>query len=72
MAKCKCCDYEWKAREICSLGFAKDGKNCPSCGNRQYISSETQRIFTLGFLSLILIIIFPFIIKLSSEKEPLW
>lgn len=72
MAQCTNCDYKWKAKEIWSLGFSKKGKDCPNCGVKQYISSKTQRTFTLGYLSLIFIVIFPFIIKLSDKDEPLW
>ncbi len=72
MARCTSCNYKWKAKEVWSLGFSKKGKDCPICGVKQYISSETQRTFTLGYLSLIFIVIFPFIIKLSDKDKPLW
>lgn len=72
MAHCTNCNYKWKTKEIWSLGFSKKGKNCPNCGNKQYISSKTQRIFTLGYLSLVFIVFFPFFIKLSDSDEPLW
>ncbi len=45
MARCTNCNYKWKAREILLLGFSKNGKNCPHCG-------ETRSFFTLGYLSL--------------------
>ncbi|WJE43671.1 hypothetical protein QRD86_03395 [Bacillus halotolerans] len=69
MARCTSCNYKWKAKEVWSLGFSKKGTDCPNCGIKQYISSETQRTFTLGYLSLIFIVIFPFIIKLSDKDE---
>lgn len=72
MARCTNCNYKWNSKEIWSLGFSKKGKDCPKCGVKQYISSQTQRTFTLGYLSLIFIVIFPFIIKLSDQDEPLW
>ncbi|MCY7630008.1 hypothetical protein [Bacillus altitudinis] len=72
MARCTNCNYKWKAKEIWAIGFSKKGKDCPNCGVRQYISSKTQRAFTLGNLSLIFIVILPFVIKLSEKDEPFW
>ncbi|RFU69675.1 TIGR04104 family putative zinc finger protein [Bacillus sp. V59.32b] len=72
MAQCNNCNYKWKAKEILSLGFSKSGKKCPHCEKKQYISSETQRIFFLGYISLVFIIIFPLIIKLSDKEGSLW
>nr|WP_090989839.1 hypothetical protein [Bacillus sp. OV322] len=72
MARCTNCNNKWKAKEIWSLGFSKKGKNCTNCGHKQYISSDTQRTFSLGYLSLIFIVILPFFIKLSDKDEPLW
>lgn len=72
MARCTICDYKWKAKEVLSLGFSKNGKNCPKCGHKQYISAETQRMFTLGYLSLLLVPFFLYRIKLSDKDEPLW
>lgn len=69
MRKCQNCGYKWKAKEIWTLGFSKSGKKCPNCGEKQYISVETQGIFTLGYISLICVIIFPFLIKLSSKDK---
>lgn len=71
MVKCTNCNYKWKAKDVRAVGFSKNGKECPNCGEKQYISSKTKRMFTLGWLSLVFIIIFPFIIKLSSKDEPL-
>jgi hypothetical protein len=72
VARCTKCNFKWKGKDIWALGFSKKGKDCPGCGARQYISSGTQRIFTLGYLSLVFIVIFPFVIKLSDKDEPLW
>ncbi|WJY28141.1 hypothetical protein [Sporosarcina trichiuri] len=72
MVRCSNCGVQWRAKDIWKLGFLKQGRACPSCGKRQYISSDTQRLLTLGWLSLLFI---PFVIwriKLSSEDEPLW
>lgn len=71
MARCTNCQEKWKIKEVIALGFSKRGRNCPSCGERQYISTETQKILTLGWLSLIFV---PFLfsrIKLSNKEENL-
>ncbi|KGX89728.1 hypothetical protein N781_16010 [Pontibacillus halophilus JSM 076056 = DSM 19796] len=72
MARCASCDYKWSIRDIWSLGFSKGGKPCPNCGKTQYISGKTQKIFTLGYLSLLFTIVLPFIITLSNVQEDLY
>ncbi|MFS0781057.1 hypothetical protein [Bacillus sp. 1P06AnD] len=72
MATCTHCTHKWKPKEIWALGFSKKGKCCPYCGTRQYISGGTQGLLTLGFISLLFILLFPFIIQLSEKEEPLW
>ncbi|TFD99494.1 hypothetical protein [Jeotgalibacillus salarius] len=72
MPRCTNCDTKWKLRNIWKLGFSKDGRHCPVCGKRQYISSESQRMMTIGFWSVLFILIFPFMIKLTDRDEPLW
>ena len=69
MRQCRNCGYKWKAKEIWALGFSKTGKNCLNCGKKQYISTEKQGILTLGYLVFLFIVIFPFLIKLSSKDE---
>lgn len=72
MPRCTNCNYKWNLKDIIALGFTKKGKDCPNCGDRQYISAESQRLLTLGWLSLIFV---PFIIskiKLSGKDEHLW
>lgn len=72
MPRCTNCNYKWNAKDIIALGFSKKGKDCPNCGDRQYISAESQRLLTLGWLSLLFV---PFIIskiKLSGKDESLW
>lgn len=72
MPSCTHCTYKWKVKEILALGFSKKGKACPNCEQKQYISAETQRIFTLGYLSLLIIPFILFRIKLSDKDEPLY
>lgn len=72
MVACTNCQNKWTGRDLWKLGFSKEGKSCPHCGTTQYISAESQRMMSLGFISLVAILLFPFIIKLSGEKEPLW
>lgn len=68
---CTNCNYKWKVKEVFSLGFSKNGKDCPNCDHKQYISAQTQRMFTLGYLSLIFVPFLIFRIKLSDKNEPL-
>lgn len=67
---CTNCHYKWKVKEVWSLGFSKDGKACPNCGHTQYISGETQRLFTLGYLNLLFVPFLLFRIRLSDENDP--
>lgn len=71
MTRCTNCNYKWKVKEVLSLGFSKVGKDCPNCGHKQYISTGTQRLFTLGYLSLIFVPFLLFRINLSDKDEPL-
>ncbi len=72
MPRCTSCQQRWKAKDIAALGFSKKGKDCPHCGRRQYLSAETQRWFTLGWLSLIAVPFLLMTIRLSDKDEPLW
>ena len=72
MPRCTSCNYNWNLKQIVTLGFSKKGKNCPNCGDTQYISAETQRLFTLGYLSLLVVPFLLFKIKLSNNDEPMW
>lgn len=72
MPHCTNCDYKWKANEVLALGFSRQGKDCANCENRQYMSSKTQRIFTLGYLSLLIVPFLLFCIKLSDKEESLF
>lgn len=72
MPRCTNCDYKWKAKEVLALGFSKKGKDCPKCSQKQYISAKTQRMFTLGYLSLLVVPFLLFRIKLSDKDEPLY
>ncbi|XKH50143.1 hypothetical protein LG275_11130 [Chryseomicrobium palamuruense] len=67
MAKCTNCGQKWTVREIWKLGWSKEGKRCSNCGEKQYLSEETQGLLTLGYISLALLIIVPFKIKLSKK-----
>lgn len=74
MAHCTNCGAKWKVEGIWKLGVAKDGKNCLSCGARQYASFNNGGfLMGLGYMSgtigLLLIVLFPFYIRLSSRKE---
>lgn len=69
MPRCTNCKYKWKVKEVLSLGFSNNGKDCPNCGQRQYISLRTQKLLTLGYLSLIFVPFLIFRIKLSDKDK---
>lgn len=74
MPRCTNCNYKWKAKDIWKLGFSKNGKECPSCKTKQYVSfKDGGFLMSLGYLSgvvgLLLIIFLPFYIKLSDKDE---
>ncbi|MGM0896575.1 MAG: hypothetical protein ACQEV0_01670 [Bacillota bacterium] len=74
MAQCTNCGYKWKAKHIWKLGMAKDGKNCPYCGARQYVSFKNGGfLMGLGYLSgtigFLLIVLFPYYVRLSNRKD---
>lgn len=76
MAHCTNCTYKWKAKDIWKLGLSKDGKKCPNCQTTQYVSFKDGGVLMgLGYLSgivgLLLIVFFPFYIKLSDKQESL-
>lgn len=77
MTRCTNCGYKWKAKDIWKLGMAKDGKNCPDCGTKQYPSFKDQGLLVgLGYLSgtvgLLLIVLFPYYVRLSDRDENEW
>lgn len=72
MPRCTNCQHKWKVKELLALGLSKNGKDCPNCKQKQYVSGETQKLFTLGWLSLLFIPIIVFQIKLSAKKENLF
>lgn len=38
MARCTNCHSKWKATDVWKLGLSKNGKDCPNCKTRQYVS----------------------------------
>ena len=72
MVRCTNCDYKWKTKDVLAVGFAKHGKACPNCGEKQYISKDTQRYLSLGYISLLFVLIMPFVVKLSDREESVW
>lgn len=72
MSRCTNCNYKWKLAEILAVGFSNNGKNCSNCGKKQYISLKTQKLLTLGYISLIFIPLLLFKIKLSDKDERLF
>jgi len=77
MARCSNCNYKWKTKDVWLLGFTKKGKTCPSCNAKQFASFKDRGfLLGLGYLSgtigIIIIIFFPFIIKLSNQDETIF
>lgn len=69
MTRCTNCKTRWKAKDVWSLYFQNDGKDCPYCYQRQYLSSETFR-FSSDILALLFLFLVPFFVELS-DKNPL-
>ena len=72
MVCCTNCQYTFKTKEVLAVGFAKHGKACPNCGVKQYISKDSQHYLSLGYISLLFVLILPFVIKLSDKEEAIW
>jgi len=72
MPCCTICNYKWGILEVLQLGVSTKGKNCSNCGEKQFMSSETQKLFTLGFISLLFIPFLLFRIRLSDKEETLF
>ena len=72
MVRCTNCQYTFKTKEVLAVGLAKHGKACPNCGMKQYISKDSQHYLSLGYVSLLFILILPFVIKLSDKEETIW
>lgn len=68
MARCTKCNHKWSLKEVL-LPFSKDGRECSVCKQKQYISLTTQNIMSLSYWSVLIVILFPFIIKLSDKKD---
>ena len=77
MARCTSCNYKWKTKNVWLLGFSKKGKECPKCNIKQFVSFKDRGlILGLGYISgtmaLLLILFFPFFIKLSDKDETIF
>ncbi|ANS52533.1 hypothetical protein BM86_17015 [Bacillus thuringiensis] len=76
MAYCTNCKNKWKIRDVWRLSFSKKGKVCPHCSVRQYVSFKGREpLFGLGYflmpIAIVIIIFFPFCMKLSDKEEDL-
>ncbi|PEZ00658.1 hypothetical protein CN326_22445 [Bacillus sp. AFS018417] len=67
MTRCTNCKAKWKAKDVWSLFFQNDGKDCPYCNQRQYISAETFR-FSSDIIRGLFLSLFPFFVELSDES----
>ncbi len=77
MARCSNCNYKWRTKDVWLLGFTKKGNLCPSCKAKQFVSFKDRGfLLGLGYLSgtigIIIIILFPFFIKLSNQDETIF
>jgi hypothetical protein len=70
MGHCSLCGHKWGKRDLVRLGFSRDGRNCRGCSCRQYMSTETRRMFSAGYVSILFVFFMPFVVKLSSKDEP--
>ena len=71
MTRCANCNKKWKAKVIWSLmNRPLDGKNCPHCYRIQYIKPESLQFMSNYGPGMIFILLFPFFVELSNEKEP--
>lgn len=72
MTRCTNCQIKWKLKDVIKLSLSKDGRNCPQCGERQYVSKDAQNFMTLSWLSLLFLPLIIYRITLSSKKEHLF
>lgn len=56
MPNCQNCNHKWSWSDTVLIGF-KNNKNCPNCGERQYVMPKTQLGISLfTFIPLFLLI----------------
>ncbi|WP_298827504.1 TIGR04104 family putative zinc finger protein [uncultured Planococcus sp.] len=56
MPSCQNCNHQWSWSDTVIIGF-KNNKNCPNCGERQYVAPSSQKGISLfTFIPLILIV----------------
>lgn len=56
MPNCQNCNYKWSWFDTVAIGF-KNNKNCPNCGERQYVTPKTQlEVSLFTFIPLFLFI----------------
>lgn len=72
MRSCSNCDAKWRLKELLALGFSRKGRVCVHCGERQYLSKDTLKLSTLGWLSLLFIPLIIWRMTLSSKEEHLF
>lgn len=74
MARCTNCNEKWSTKDVWLLGFTENGKVCPNCNARQFLSFKDRGLLLgLGYLSgtiaILIIISFPFLLQLSDKDE---
>ncbi|WP_019413815.1 TIGR04104 family putative zinc finger protein [Paenisporosarcina sp. TG20] len=58
MPNCQSCGQEWSWGDTFKIGFKYDGKKCPKCGEKQYISKKSRNKTSMISLISIVIIFF--------------
>ncbi|WP_215084472.1 hypothetical protein [Exiguobacterium sp. s78] len=71
MARCTNCQYKFSTKEVLAVSVAihGEGKTCPNCGVKQYMSRKSQFYLLLGNISLLFVLFLPFLIRLSGREE---
>lgn len=57
MPICQNCTHQWSWPDTVIIGF-KNNKNCPHCGERQYVTPNSQKVISLFTYIPLIIFIF--------------
>jgi len=74
VAHCTNCNYKWRTKDVWLLGFTKKGKVCQNCNAKQFLSFKDRGLLLglgslSGIIAMLIIIIFPYLLKLSDKDE---
>ena len=55
MPSCQTCVHKWSFRDTFKLSLTSNGKKCPNCGEKQYISKKSRyKISTMSVVPVML------------------